>query len=432
MPKVLILGVTDAGLDSLSPEAHRRLGQATLLIGGERHLTFCAGHPAEKLVIQGDLKALAVRLQRALDGPGARPVVLASGDPLFYGIASYLAGKLGSERVEVLPNVGSMQQAFARVGWKWDDAELVSVHGRPLERLCFIAPDCVKVGVFTDPDNSPAKVAETLLALGWPEDAEAGVLENLDGPDERVTKALLRDVGGLKFGSLNVVVARRPAPTDSRAVWTFGLDEEAFVQRRPEKGLITKSEVRVLSLAKMRLFPGAVSWDIGAATGSVAVEAARLSRGGRVWAVEKNAEDCNNVRENVRHFHTPTVRVLQGTAPQALADIPPSDDPDAVFVGGTAGRMDSVLDVCLARLRPGGSVVVNTVTVENTAEALAWYENSGLDWGFLQVQINRGRVIRTPTQALHRLDALNPVHVFWGAKPAPQAQSSVSGAVPAP
>ncbi len=414
MPKVLVLGLTDAGPGGLVPEARSRLESATLLAGGERHLALCPGGAAERVVVKSDLKAVAERLEAALADPAARPVVLASGDPLFYGIASYLAGRLGPGRVEVLPAVSSMQQAFARAGWSWDDAELTSVHGRPLERLAALPPGCAKVGVFTDPKNTPALVAGYLASLGWPATADARVLENLDGPDERAWAGTLGELEGLSFGPLATALFRRPAP-DARAAHAFGLDEEAFAQRRPERGLITKAEVRVLSLSKLEPFPGAVVWDVGSATGSVAVEAARLARGGRVWAVEKNAEDCENIRENVRRFAVPTVRVLHGAAPEALEGIP--DDPDAVFVGGTSGRMDAVLGACRARLRPGGTLVVNTVTLENTAEALEWYASSGLEWGFLQVQVGRGKPIRTPSQSLHRLDALNPVHIFWGKVP---------------
>jgi precorrin-6Y C5,15-methyltransferase (decarboxylating) len=416
LPKVRILGISDAGLDSLPASARRLLDEASFLAGGERHLGFCWALSVEKLVLKGDLKGLAERLESELREPSARPVVLASGDPLFYGIAHFLIKKLGPERVEVHPALSSMQLAFARAGLKWDDAALVSVHGRPLEGLASLAPDCRKVAVFTDPENTPAKVAQYLAALGWPADAKAWVVENIEGPDEKTTQAGLGALAGLGFGPLNVVVVERPEPSDLRAAYAFGLDEAAFAQRKPEKGLITKAEVRVLSLSKLRLFPGAVTWDIGAATGSVAIEAARLSRGGRVWAVEKNAEDCDNVRENVLRFRTPSVRVLHGEAPAALEAIPETDAPDAVFVGGTAGRMDAILDACLARLKPGGVIALNTVTVENTAEALAWYESSGLAWDFLQIQVSRGKAIKTPSQSLHRLDALNPVTIFWGAK----------------
>jgi precorrin-6Y C5,15-methyltransferase (decarboxylating) len=415
--KVQVLGISDRGLDSLPPSARRLLDQATLLAGGERHLAFCAALPVEKLLVKGDLKALAERLAGELRDPASRPVVLASGDPLFYGIAQLLINKLGADRVEVHPALSSMQLAFARIGLKWDDADLVSVHGRPLDKLAGLPPDCRKVGVFTDPANTPAKVAEYLVGLGWPLDSPAWVVENIEGEDERTTRCSLDELRGLAFGELNVVVAERLALPEARGAYAFGLDEALFAQRKPEKGLITKAEVRVLSLAKLRLFPGAVTWDIGAATGSVAVEAARLSRGGRVWAVEKNAEDCDNVGENALRFHTPSVLVLHGEAPGVLERIPQGDDPDAVFVGGTAGRMDAILDAAKARLKPGGTIVLNTVTVENTAEALAWYQASGLDWGFLQIQVSRGKSIKTPSQTLHRLDALNPVTIFWGDKP---------------
>jgi precorrin-6Y C5,15-methyltransferase (decarboxylating) len=415
--KVLILGISDKGLESLSQRARRSLEQATFVAGGERHLDFCRGLNVEKFTVKANLKELAERLEEELKGPEPRLVVLASGDPLFYGIARFLISRLGAGRVEVQPYLSSMQLAFARAGLKWDDAAFVSVHGRPLDLLSGLPPDCPKVGVFTDKENTPARVAGYLISLGWPKGSQAWVVENIEGEDEKTSSASLEELAGMKFGELNVVVAERRVAPDPRQAYAFGLDEAAFAQRAPDKGLITKAEVRVLSLAKLRLFPGAVTWDIGAATGSVAIEAARLSRGGRVWAVEKNAEDCDNVRENVQRFHTPSVMTLHGTAPDCLDRIPAGDAPDAVFVGGSSGRMADILGACAARLKPGGVVVVNTVTVENTAETLAWFEASGLDWDFLQVQVSRGRRIKTPTQALHRLEALNPVHVFWGNKP---------------
>jgi precorrin-6Y C5,15-methyltransferase (decarboxylating) len=420
MNKVTILGISDAGLESLTATARLALGKATFLAGGVRHLSFCNDIKVEKLIVKNNLKELAEKLAEELKAEGAHPVVLASGDPLFYGIARFLIGKLGSGKVEVLPYLSSMQLAFARAGLKWDDAALVSVHGRPLDNLATLPPDCLKVGVFTDHENTPAKVGKYLLSMGWPREAKVWVVENIEGQDEKTTALNLGEVGGHAFGELNVVVVQREVQEDPRAAYAFGLDEALFAQRKPEKGLITKSEVRVLSLSKLRLFPGAVTWDLGAATGSVSIEAARLSRGGRVWAVEKNVDDCENVRENVLRFHTPSVLVLHGTAPDVLPTIPPVDDPDAVFIGGTSGRMDAILNACLARLKPGGSIVLNAVTVQNCADALAWFEASGLTWNFLQVQVSRGKAIKTPTENLHRLDALNPVHIFWGYKDAPQ------------
>jgi precorrin-6Y C5,15-methyltransferase (decarboxylating) len=416
MSKVTILGISDAGLDSLTSTAKQVLNKATFLAGGMRHLSFCNDFKVEKLIVKNNLKELAERLVEELKKPDAAPVVLASGDPLFYGVARFLINKLGSGQVEVLPYLSSMQLAFARVGLSWEDAQFISVHGRPLDNLSGLVPTAAKVGVFTDHENHPAHVATYLIALGWPKAAAAWVLEDLEGPTERMTRFSLEELAqraGKDFSELNVVVAVRDAKAvpSAATAHAFGLPDDAFAQRKPDKGLITKSEVRAISLAKLRVFPGSVMWDIGAATGSVSIEAARLGAR-KVWALEKNAEDCDNVRENVARFHTPQVQVINGIAPDALAQIAPADDPDCVFIGGTAGRLEDILGACLARLHPGGSLVANFATIENIAEALAWFKASGLDWGFLQVQVSRGK----PILDLHRLDALNPITVVWGYK----------------
>lgn len=416
MNQAQVIGVSDSGLEGLAPATRALLSSATLIAGGVRQLSFANDVKAEKFILKGNLKELVERLDAELAKPEGRPVVLASGDPLFFGVGKYLIAKLGAARVRVSPYLSSMQLAFARAGVAWDDAVLLSVHGRTLDELAALAPTALRVGVFTDTPNHPGEVARYLIELGWPQDAQAWVVEHLEGPQEKVTAATLASLKGQSFGDLNVVIAQRPSAPHGAVAHAFGLPDDAFAQRKPEKGLITRAEVRTLSLAKLRVFPGANVWDVGAATGSVAIEAARLAAQGQVWAIEKNAEDCDNIRENIARFHTPTVRVLHGTAPDAFAQIPANGDPDCVFVGGTAGRMDGILGACLARLRPGGSLVVNAVTIENIAEALAWFQASGLDWGFMQVQVGRGKAIKTPTESLHRLDALNPVHIFWGTK----------------
>jgi precorrin-6Y C5,15-methyltransferase (decarboxylating) len=410
MAKITIIGISDAGL-SLLPEASRALiREATLVVGGERHLEFVADSKAEKVLLKSNLKEMALRLEAEIGKAGSRPVVLASGDPLFYGIARYLIKNLGADKVEVRPYLSSMQLAFARAGLSWEDAQFLSVHGRPLENLIGVSPEARKIGVFTDKDNTPARCADFLMSLGWDGASRAFVCENLEGEDERITSQPLNALAGKAFSELNVLIVERNQAPDPRLAYSFGLPDDAFAQRKPERGLITKSEIRAISLSKMRVFPGACVWDIGAATGSVAIEAARLSGQGRVWALEKNAEDCENISENIGRFHTPQVRVLHGLAPEALGQIPAEDNPDAVFIGGSSGKMSDILDACLARLKAGGSVVVNTVTLENQAEALAWYKASGLSWDFIQVQVSR----RKPILDLNRFDALNPITIFWG------------------
>lgn len=412
MSKINIIGISDAGLDLLSEASRALLRDATLLVGGERHLEFIPESKAEKITLKSNLKEMALRLEAELKKPGSRAVVMASGDPLFYGIARFLIKNLGADKVEVRPYLSSMQLAFARAGLSWEDAQFLSVHGRPMENLIAVSPDAKKIGVFTDKDNTPARCADYLVSMGWPAESKAWVCENLEGKDERVSALTLAELAGKNFSELNVLIVERDSAPDPHQAYAFGLSDESFAQRKPERGLITKSEIRALSLSKMRVFPGATVWDVGAATGSVAIEAARLSGRGHVWAIEKNAEDCENIAENVARFHTPQVRIIQGLAPLALEQIPAEDDPDAVFIGGSSGKMSDILDLCLRRLKTGGSIVLNTVTLESQAEALAWYKKSGMDWDLIQVQVSRRKAILE----LNRFDALNPITIFWGFK----------------
>jgi precorrin-6Y C5,15-methyltransferase (decarboxylating) len=389
--KVVVVGIGDNGADSLSREALRRVSEAEVLLGGERHLAFFPDHPAEKLAIRDNLKEIAARLQ----GETRRVAVLASGDPLFYGIAGYLATKIGRDRLEVLPNISSMQLAFARLKESWHDAALVSCHAKPIEEAIDVIRDAKKVGIFTDDENTPARIGREILKAGIG-GFRVHVCENLGGRDERITSWDLPELVEQSFSPLNVLVLTRKAeaPVLQRRDWTFGIPEEAFYQRQPLKGLITKTEVRVLSLAKMRLRPGNTVWDIGAGSGSVSIEAALL--GAHVWAIEKNKEDCDIIRRNIEKFGTPQLTVVHGLAPAALAELP---EPDAVFIGGSGGEMGELVRTCRERLLPGGRLVINVATLENLGEVPAS--------DVTLVQVSRTR----PILNLHRFEALNPVFI---------------------
>src|SRR5487761_1281503 len=388
---VVVVGIGDNGADSLSREALEQVSEAEVLFGGERHLAFFADHPAEKVPIRDNLKEVAARLQAET----RRTVVLASGDPLFHGIAGYLATKIGRDRLEVLPNISSMQLAFARLKESWHDAALVSCHAKPIEDALDVIRDAKKVGIFTDNENTPARIARELLKAGIG-GFRAHVCENLGGADERISSCDLRELAERQFAPLNVLVLTKIAlaPPLERRDWTFGIPEEAFYQRQPLKGLITKTEVRVLSLARLRLRPGNLVWDIGAGSGSVSIEAALL--GAKVWAVEKNKEDCDIIRRNIEKFATPQITVAHGLAPAALAELP---YPDAAFIGGSGGEMGEIVRICRERLLPGGRLVANVATLENLGQVPA---ND-----VTLVQISRTR----PILDLHRFEALNPVFI---------------------
>ena len=392
MGNITVIGITDRGADSLTPEALALVEQAALLCGGERHLAFFRDHPAERFVIKSDLSALVRRLREGT----APAVVLASGDPGWYGIGPLLVEELGLDRVRILPNVSAAQQAFARLGLPWHDAVCLSAHGRPLEGILPQALFAPKAVILTDGRNTPAVVARALLDAG-DEDAVADVFEYLDGPGERHVAGHLSRLLGETFAPLNVLIVRHNSPRR----WPLGLPEELFAHHQ---GLITKAEVRAVSLAKLRLHEAAALWDVGAGCGSVAIEASALLRRGRVFAIERDPVQLEYLSENRGRFGAGNVVIVSGEAPAALKDLP---RPDAVFVGGSGGQLREVLLVAMEALRPGGCIVANLVTLEHLSRMLQLLESSPWTCEVTQLSIARS----TETAGLTRLAGLNPVFV---------------------
>ncbi|HLH26487.1 MAG TPA: precorrin-6y C5,15-methyltransferase (decarboxylating) subunit CbiE [Chloroflexota bacterium] len=396
---VLVVGMGDDGPAGLSPAARTAVADATLLCGGDRHLAFFPEHPAERFVVRANLAELVDRL--AARDAAERPVVLASGDPCYFGIAPYLAARLGRDRVRVEPHVSSVQLAFARLCVGWHDALVLSAHGRPLAPLLPRALGAPKVVFLTDERNTPAAIAEALLAAGQP-DCEAHVFEHLGGAAERHTACRLVDLPPQRFAALNVLVLLRDANGSPAA--GFGRPESAYAHR---DGQITKAEVRAVSLSKLRLRPGAIVWDVGAGCGSVSLEAAALVPGGRVYAVERDPAQRALLQANAVAHPTTALAVIAGEAPEALAALP---DPDAVFLGGSGGRLAALLACIADRLRPRGRLVANFATVEHVAEATAWLRAAGWEHELVQLSAARGADLA----GLTRLAPLPPVFVLTG------------------
>ena len=196
-----------------------------------------------------------------------------------------------------------------------------------------------------------------------------------------------------------ILVQTKPSPK-----WTLGIKDEEFSQRKPEKGLITKKEVRVLSISSLNLHEESILWDIGTCTGSVAIEAGKIARYGAVYAIEKNKEDLKNCLENQRKFRVDLTTVC-GKAPEGLDSFP---DPDAIFIGGTGGNMEKLLEVCCVRLKPDGRIVLNAATIENLVEAMNLFKQFRFDTNVTQVQIARSK----PILSMTRFTPLNPVFII--------------------
>jgi precorrin-6Y C5,15-methyltransferase (decarboxylating) len=416
-----VIGVLDDGTASLTATALAWLRNADVVIGGARTLDLLKKEFKPDAIcrdLTGHLKDVPEWV-RAARADNLCCVVLATGDPLCHGIAPYLAQHLCVHAVEILPNLSTLQLACARIGLAWQDARIVSVHARDAgEWIRGSTPDHglyalaqalrhhARLMVLTSPDNSPDRIARLLVAEGLDDDFHMAVAENLLQPEERVLSELSpREAAGMRFAALNVVLLWRVTPMPRPVC--FGLADAEFAQRQPEKGLITKQEVRAVSLARLQLRADSVVWDIGAGSGSVGLEAARLCPQGHVFAIEKNEDDYAIAGQNHAAFGIANYSLFHGKAPEGLDTWP---DPDSVFVGGSGGELAGLITGVLRRLRPNGTLVMNFVTLENLATATAALqalEAEGVAWDVLQLQAARSK----PILHMHRMAAENPVWI---------------------
>ncbi len=417
-----LIGILDDGWAGLSDTARQHLAMADVVIGAGRTLELVRPHLAAKAALKdmdGVLGEVPGWIATAR-ATGQRVVALATGDPLCHGIASWLTGKLGRDGFEILPAVSTLQLAFARFKQPWQDVKIASCHRAdagdwfvgatsehglyPLMRA--VAQNTL-VATFTGPENNPARLARALITAGYGEESRLSVACRLLLPDQQLFPGLApAEAAAMDFPEPNVVlIERQPDPRQP----AFGLDDLEYLQRTPEKGLITKQEARALSLAKLRLAPDAIVWDIGAGSGSVGLEAARLAPHGHVWAIEKNEGDAANARANAARLRVGNYTLAEGKAPTHLDTWP---DPDAVFIGGSGGELAELIRLILGRLKPGGRLVMNFVTLENLATATHELTANGACWDVVQLQASRSQ----PILDMHRMAAQNPVWIVSARK----------------
>ncbi len=366
--KLVIVGIGDDGLAGLTEPARRIVNDADLILGAPATLRLLEGVPGRKTALEPEMPAALRQVREAMSV--ARPVLISGGDPLFYGVARYLCDRLGKDQFEVVPHVSSMQLAFARVKESWEEAYLTNLAGRPLETVIDRIRTAEKAGLFSSDEHPPSRIARALLDRGI-DYFRAYVCENLGSPDERVTQAELDDLATMEFDPLNVLILVRKPNRPDRAGHAgryrlFGNADDLFAQSQPKRGLITQAEVRAIALAQLDIRLDSIVWDIGAGSGSVAIEAAQLAQQGMVYAIEPEAGDLALIQANAEAFGVPNVRAIAGRAPEVLDSLP---DPDAIFVGGTGRQVVSVLSAAYARLAAGGRLAVNVATIDGLASA---------------------------------------------------------------
>jgi len=391
------------GPADLTPSHLALIDRAAVLVGGKRHLSYFKDAKALKKKISSPVSGVLDFIEAHMaDG---LVVVLASGDPLFFGIGKTLITRLGPDKVLIHPNVTSMAAAFARLKLPWQDAAWVSLHGRDnMSALAKAMDDKDLLCVLTDPKNDPLVVKKQVDTheYAW----QMWVLENLGAPEEKIFSMDEHADVDQVFVQPNVVVLQKGEPAAPPGPLRLGTPDNWFVH---EKGLITKASVRVLSLAALELAPDNILWDLGAGSGSVGIEATSFLPDGFVYAVEKNQPRVAQIKANVERFKVKNLSVVQAQLPDGLLDLP---RPDRVFIGGSGKKLDQVLDVVTTVLNPLGRIVVNTILMETLHLAVSVLEEKGFDVSLTQAQISQSRHMPWG----RRMEALNPVWIIAAQK----------------
>jgi len=413
---------TDAGAPASLPAPQQTLLRAAAVIAAPQRLQAALqnwlGDAKPELLSSDDPRALVDSLQsRAAD---QAVVVLASGDPLWFGLGRILCDRIGAERLRFHPAPTSLQLAFSRIGRPWQDADWVSLHGRDPEILAStLQKRPAALAVLTDPNQGGAGTVQQMLrSSGLEASTDLWLCENLGHPDERVQliapgTALPTDLQPLLIALL---IAREPAAPDPQQLPLFGLDDGLYLQHSDHPGLMTKREVRIQLLAELALPPQGVLWDLGAGTGSVGLEALRLRPGLQLLAVERRAGGAQLIQRNAQRLGVSPAAVLEADATTVLNGGLPSQlsQPDRVLLGGGGAQRERLLQEVLTRLRSGGVVVIPLASIEALASVRPLLENAGLAVRVQQLQAWRGQPLGDGT----RLAPMNPTLIVTGTKPA--------------
>lgn len=402
MGKIFVIGAGVEGHEGFGQRALDLVEQAELLVGAPRLLDLFPDFSGRTLPVDDNLGEVLAALQAATGSA----VVLASGDPLFFGIGRSLLRNLPARELEFVPNVSSVQYAFARIREPWDDAIFVSAYGRGLQGAVdqIVAHD--KAAVLTDATHTPQAIARELIERGR-DGYAAWLCENLGTDAERIVTTDVHGLLEIEAAPLNVLILIKQFDAGGEGAGpALGIPDEEFAT---VKSQITREEVRAVSLAKLRLRHDMTLWDIGAGSGSVSIEADHLLPNGKVFAVERNPQCQTFLKQNLKTFNARNITLVDGEAPSCLEALP---DPDRVFIGGSGGNLWGILAAADVRLPSGGRIVLNAMTLDTLTAATEFFENAGYGLEVTTVNIARTR----PLTDYKMFEAFNPVFVVVAIK----------------
>ncbi|MDG1861219.1 MAG: precorrin-6y C5,15-methyltransferase (decarboxylating) subunit CbiE [SAR324 cluster bacterium] len=369
-----IIGIGEDGWDDLAADSKELLYEAEIVFGGERHLKMIPEDwEGERIVWPSPIRDAVTKIvswRPAESGSGKIVAVMASGDPLCYGIAAKLLRHLPIEEIWIKPALTTFSLICSRVGWSLPDVETLTIHGRPVEMLHPFVQPGAKLLVLNKDEGSPKQTAKLLNARGFGK-SRITVLEHLGGIKERQFSGKADSWTHPEGATLNAM-ALECIPESNATILSRipGLPDEAFFH----DGQLTKREIRAVSLSRLMPVVDQVLWDVGAGCGSVAIEWMRTSPRCRAVAIEKSKSRLKLIKQNSQELGVPMLQIISGSAPEVLGDLPA---PDAVFIGGGLSS-GNLLETCWNALKPGGRLVANAVTLEGEQKLLQWQnKNSG-------------------------------------------------------
>jgi len=405
MYKLYVFGITNA---PLTTDQENILSGCSLIVGTKRFAPLVAHLPCRFTEIS-PLDSAFEAIRNTL--PNSNVAVLAGGDPLFYGIGRRLFREFPKETIEIYPALSSIQRACALFQISWDDAKITSLHGRTHSHIPGLLLANKKNLVLTDAKNSPNRIADQLLdylqligEASLPQEIKMLVAENIGLENENIFCGNLLEGSRHSFSPLNILCLLVPSgPDNSSYRYHFGLTEDSIHHSR---GLITKSEVRAATLHQLQLPTDGILWDIGAGSGSLSIEAARVNPGLTVYAIEHKAEELENIKNNIVKFRCYNIVPVFGRAPEVLDQLPA---PDRVFIGGSSGSLPEIIELIDRRLNNDGRLVVNGViekTVRVTPELMKKF-------GF---SVTASVIKVTRTEADGRTFDFNPITIMTGTR----------------
>ncbi|MBW4527105.1 MAG: precorrin-6y C5,15-methyltransferase (decarboxylating) subunit CbiE [Phormidium tanganyikae FI6-MK23] len=358
-----IVGIGDDGLENVAPIGRSLINQAEILVGGDRHLAMLPDDSRLKIRWTSPIEDA---IQKLLTYRGQSVCVLASGDPMCYGIGSTLIRRIAIDEITIIPAPSAFSLACSRLGWSLSEVETLSLCGRDSALLNAVLYSNARILVLSADRQTPAIVAQILRDRGLAESSMI-VLEHLGGTKERILSGTAGDWNYTDIADLNTIaITCSPAPLLSR---TPGLPDSAY----QHDGQLTKREVRAVTLSTLASHPGQLLWDVGAGCGSISIEWMRSDRRCQAIAIESNVARLKLIAQNANTLGVPNLKIVSGKAPISLQNLP---QPDTIFIGGGLTVPD-VIETCWRSLRPGGRLVANAVTVETEAQLFHWQNRLG-------------------------------------------------------